>query len=541
MSKCDLRIIFDRADRTYRGGEEVNGTVYIEVNQDVECKGILLEGFWRTHGRGNTATGPKATSVLYQGTLRAGESLSYPFRFTAPEGPPTYHGRYLNIDHYLNVRVDIPWAIDPKLKEEYILLPGPRRYGNLPALPGGRSMAKQVFAGVCVPIGVAMIVFGFVLFPWGLVLIPPGLAFIFFPLWKSLAERKIGKVKLSCGSTTVPPGGNLPLRLTFTPRHSSRLNRITAELVGKERCVSGSGTNRTTHTHKFHQQTVVLARECDVAAGRPLQVEGVVPIPETGAFSFHARDNSLIWELQVRVDIPLWPDWVEKRLVIVRPAVEPEVVEATVVEEPSPAAVAPALPAAVVAVAARDLRQPEAEQSSPGTSLDRPEPVAAEEMQSDAEAAAAEVEEPLEDQATTEPSLSAEGSESEAPVEEQEPAASPPSSDAALVGIVERIASADRYSGEREQVLEESSEQSFDCAIEVSKVERTYSYIPDARFRKGRTVTGKLQDTGCEVSVELIEARNEELDSLKPGSLLYANCSLLKWNTIYDRLEMRES
>ena len=39
----------------------------------------------------------------------------------------------------------------------------------------------------------------------------------------------------------------------------------------------------------------------------------------------------------------------------------------------------------------------------------------------------------------------------------------------------------------------------------------------------------------------LIEARNEEFDSLKPGSLLHANCRLLKWNTIYDRLEMRES
>jgi len=165
MSKCDLQIVFERDDRTYRGGDEVSGTVYVQVNQDVETNGIVLERFWQTHGRGNTATGPKERNVLFQGDLRAGQSLSYPFRFTAPDGPPTYHGRYLNVDHYVHVHVDIPWAIDPKLKEEYVLLPCTREYGNLPTLRGGRLTAKHALVGLGLPVGVAMILFSFFWLP----------------------------------------------------------------------------------------------------------------------------------------------------------------------------------------------------------------------------------------------------------------------------------------------------------------------------------------------------------------------------------------
>jgi len=532
MSKCDLRVVFDRTDRTYVGGEEVSGTVHVEVNQDVECNRILVEQFWQTHGRGNTATGPKESRVLYKGSLRTGQTLSYPFSFKSPDGPPSYHGRHLNVDHYVHVRVDVPWAIDPKLKEEYVLLPGPRPYGNLPGRAGMSAGTKSKIFAMGTPIGVAMILAGIVLFlPCGLVLIPLGVVAVAFSMWKLLAEKKLGKVHVSWGSTQVLPGHKLPVRLAFTPPKSSRLNKITADLVGKEVCVSGSGTNRTTHTHKLHQQTVILAPECDVKAFRPLQVEGVVPIPETDAFSFQASDNSLVWELQVRIDIPLWPDWVEKRTLVVRPKVKADVVEATLVEDPSAGGRGPAptiaapLPSQTGRFVAEDtvvdpdrsmppVEPPDAEIDDPpgvgesGPEAQEPEPK---------EAPQPEI--PVEEPASP-------GVGSTAPV---------------LLGIVERLGLADRYSRQREEIIKEQAEQAFDCAVEVIKVERTYSYVPDSRFRSGRTLTGKLRGGDCEVTVQLAETRNEELDALEPGDLVQANCKLLKWNTIYDRLEMREA
>ncbi len=541
MSKCDLGIVFDRPDRRYRAGEEVTGTVHVQVNQDVECNGVLLERFWQTHGRGNTATGPKQTDILEKGPLRAGQVLSFPFRFTAADGPPTYHGRYLNVDHYVHLRVDVPWAIDPKLKEEYILLPGPRPYGNMPSLAGGAFAGKKSLGAVGVPIGVGLLVFGaFFFIPFGLFLIPAGLIVLFFALRKTLAEKRIGQVSFTCGSAKVAPGSDLPARLYFVPRKSSHLNRITAKLVGRERCVSGSGTNRTTHTHKFHERTVSLLSECDVTPGSPIDLKATVPIPQTDAFSFHATDNALEWELEVCVDIPLWPDWVEKRPLIVRPRLEPEIVEAVVVEEAPPLAPGPAATVAGAGAAVYDIPLEQAPRAPSSPSFDQPE--AAEPfVAGEAAETEAEFREPL----PSEEAPSPEPAPAETPLPEPQPPASEPAAApvtaAALIGIVGQIATADRYSRQREQIIEQNSEQPFQCAVEITRAERTYTYIPDERYRTGRTVTGKLHGTDCEVTVQLPAERNDEIDALRPGSLISAQCKLLKWNTIYDRLEMREA
>jgi hypothetical protein len=491
---------------------------------------VLLERFWQTHGRGNTATGPKRTDILHKGQLRAGQVLEFPFGFTAPDGPPTYRGRYLNIDHYVHLRVDVPWAIDPKLKEEYILEPGQRPWGNMPSLAGSSLGAKKSLGAIGVPIGVGLLVFGMIFFlPFGLFLIPAGLIVLFFALRKTLAEKRIGQVRLTCGKTTVPPGTDLPVRLYFVPRKSSHLNRITAKLVGKERVVSGSGTNRTTHTHKFHERTVELLSERDVTAGSPIDLKATVPIPQTSAFSFRATDNEVQWELEVQVDIPLWPDWVENRPLLVRPSVEREVVEAVVVEDAPPVAPGRAETAAGGAVPVFDIPLDRAAQPASSSSVEQPEAAESE----------AEFREPLPSEDAPEPAPA------EAPPPQPEPPApepaAAPATAAALVGIVGQIATADRYSREREQIIEQNSEQPFQCAVEITRSERTYTYTPDERFRKGRTVTGKLQGTDCEVTVELPSDRNDEIDALKPGSLIQANCKLLKWNTIYDRLEMRQA
>ena len=57
------------------------------------------------------------------------------------------------------------------------------------------------------------------------------------------------------------------------------------------------------------------------------------------------------------------------------------------------------------------------------------------------------------------------------------------------------------------------------------------------------TVTGPAGAVipDCEVTIELPSDRNDEIDALEPGSLVSADCKLLKWNTIYDRLEMRQT
>ena len=512
MSKCDLRVVFDRTDRTYRGGEEVSGEVHVRVNQDVTCNGLAIEHFWQTHGRGNRASGGKQSSVVFQGEWRAGESFRYPFRFTAPAGPPTYQGTYLNVDHYVNVRVDIPWAFDPKLKEEYILLPGPQAYHQGSRLPTVQQ-AKSSFEKFGVPIGIAMVVFGFIFFcPIGPVLIPGGLIVLFFALRRTLAEGKIGKVHLLWSSTFAQPGGQVPVRVTFTPRQSSDLNGITAEIVGKEVCVSGSGTNRKTHTHKLYERTLTLASRGKVVAGRRISLDGYVSIPQTQAYSFSAKDNKIVWEIEIRIDIPNWPDWLRTQTITVRPAESAEG-QATEVAEPPVLAeqVADASPETFPAVT------PDPIVAVPAGEIDEP-------WDADVEA----------ENAPQRPEADVSEEPPEAPVENQ-PVENP------LVGIVERLEAANRYSREREQIVAEQEGCTFECPIEVGRTERTYGLVTEDRFRDGRTITGKIAGTDCKVSMRLSALRNDEVDAIEPDDTFVVHCVLSKWNSIYEQLDSQEA
>lgn len=503
MSKCDLEIIFDRPDRAYRTGEEITGAVSVVVNQDLECNRLLLEHFWQTHGRGNTATGPKEELVLDRGNWRVGDTFNHRFRFTAPAGPPTYHGHYLNIDHFVRVRVDIPWAVDVSVQEDYVLLPGGAAYGNLPPSLAGRQAATQPFAKVGLPLGAALIIAGVIFMcPLGIVLIPLGCFLLFFALRKSLAESKMGQIAIDWGRLEVAPGEAMSLRLAFTPRKPTRLNGVAARLTGVERCVSGSGTDKKTHTHNLHDETVVLLPESDLLAGQAVRIEGNVPIPPTDAYSFSAPSNDVVWTLELRVDIPSWPDWVEKRVLTVRPALDL---------------------GAGGPIAATILATPvdEGLGSSPF----------AEGGFGQAETPAAE-DEPLE-MLWTPP-------REEEPVglETPEPDVS---SDPALEALAGRLTAASRYGPERQAIIDEVREQSFRCAVIVERVDRTISFGIDERFRDGRTVIGAIPNTDCKVAVQLSEVWNDRVESLPRGSRVAADCRLVKWNNIYDRLDVEEA
>ena len=109
-----LRIKFGRSDRTYRFGERVTGWVMIQTPRGQECKRIQLKTFWRTHGKGNRDEGEPRVVTLHSGPLPDPVPHLFEFEFSAPPGPFTYHGRYLNVDHYVEAQVDLPWARDPK-------------------------------------------------------------------------------------------------------------------------------------------------------------------------------------------------------------------------------------------------------------------------------------------------------------------------------------------------------------------------------------------------------------------------------------------
>lgn len=73
------------------------------------------------HGSGtqeSVTVGPH----LIGGPFRAGCSTRFELA-VPPEGPITWSGRYVKVDWRLEVSLDIPWAIDPKSKVTFRVVP----------------------------------------------------------------------------------------------------------------------------------------------------------------------------------------------------------------------------------------------------------------------------------------------------------------------------------------------------------------------------------------------------------------------------------
>ena len=285
---------------------------------------LEVQSVWRTHGKGNVATGTAGVATLFSGQWTQGETLAYRFELPVSHWPPTYHGHYLNIDHYVDARAMIPWGFDPKASVPFQMRP-----------ICDRDSAKiekhvtEIQGLVGFIIGIIMMTF-LVVFVVGLAFAGP-FAFIFllFPLlgflfWffrKFLPRWVLGEVVAEFPVTALSPGEAAHGELTIEPKKSVSINGITLLLQAREQCVSGSGSNRTTHKHVLFEETEVLQEATTLEAGVKHRFPLLVKLPGDAAHSLDLVDNQLIWSATLRVDIPRWPDWVSEIPFTVAPSV----------------------------------------------------------------------------------------------------------------------------------------------------------------------------------------------------------------------------
>ncbi len=328
MAKCELTITIDKPDRTVAPGERITGIVQVRADADVPCNGLTVTREWSTHGKGNRCTGGSETLTLFKGAWSADEAVTYEWAFDVPAGPVTYHGHFLNVDWYIRARADVPWAIDAKAEEEFIVVPGraemqlgPEHKAPDAAKPGQASPGCAFAVGmVFLLVGLAIFIVGLVVlnqqtcgglitlvfgFVFGLI----GGAVAYGAIRNTLAQRTLGAVDVGFSSRAVRKGDALGVSAKFTPRAAADVTRVTARLIGRERVISGSGTNKTTHTHGLHEQTVEVSGATRLVPGQPVELTASLPVPVNAAPTFAASENYLEWLVTVHFDLPGRPDW----------------------------------------------------------------------------------------------------------------------------------------------------------------------------------------------------------------------------------------
>ncbi len=499
MSKCDLRIEFDRADRTYSGGGTVTGRVFIRVNESVTSKGITLTHHWRTHGRGNVTSGPKEKIELEAArSYSPGEEYEFPFSLETATHPVTYRGTMINVDHYVSIEVDVPWSFNPKAEEEYILVAGDppehfvgsRKEVIAPKLPTGSSsiIGKVILAIIFGVLLVAVSVFAFFLLP--IILLIAG---YFWFRKKALASR-LGEVQLSIPHVIVAPGEPWSARVQFQPRKQFRINSIGLTLLGKEAATSGSGTNSTTHTHKILEQTFVGRANDMLTAGESVFEEFMFDFPDTNAFSLELSDNKIQWTATIRIDIPAFPDWSRTQAL--------QVVPSAFLKNLTDNSSSPEnTPADHHASRGPDIAVESATQNRRYEGSDRGEFT---------------------------------GDESAATL-------SAGSLVPGLLKLVAELNAAPRHGSERPAIVNRVSGVMFDAVVIVDRVISSMGTLnSDPRYEYGKSITGTLKGTDQAIQIITPESLNDTTDDLRRGDEWPLQLKLLEWDGLYNRINARQ-
>ena len=328
MSKCELTVELSNASKEFQFGELIRGRVHVRVDRECQCDKLTLDLFWRTHGMGNKDTGSQLTKTLFQGEWSPGD-FYYDFEFQVPDGPRTYIGDAINIDWYLVARADIPWAIDPKAELGLTVKPSDRftHNRNVPSYDfrSNADLSVSFDRKSNSPLGTTLfaipLVFAAGFFVYSLVkmnilwILFSGFALYAFAsafkpwIKRYVAAKKLGNVSLTINQDHFRAGDDVTFRLHFSPIADIDIGNIEAHLVFIETAVSGSGTNTQTHTRKSNHGELKLHGPFRCYTGRRFEKSGSIRIPEQAMHCFQSDNNSLLWHLNVSIDIPNWPDW----------------------------------------------------------------------------------------------------------------------------------------------------------------------------------------------------------------------------------------
>lgn len=502
MSKCDIHIELANNKTDYIAGDRVQGRVRVTPNVAVNAKRVLLIGRWATHGAGNVAKGDYYSQTMHEGPLDPSKPLEFNFDFPAPAAPLSYRGNYLNIEHYVVVQVEVPWAFDPIHQIPFQLHPSTSSEASATTVPSKPTPAPaNTVLGII--FGIIFLVFG-LLFIWtiifGIIFGGLGLFILYMTFRNIMAQRVLGEVLWNIEPTSVTPGQPIVARIICTPKSRSHLEKVTVKLSGVERCVSGSGSNRKTHTFKLFEREEITDSNVDLVPGKETTFQAQFELPETSAYSVKLGDNEIIWSAEAHIYIPRWPDWVDTRVIQLTPGGTGRASATPMSSVTSTSGrTNEVLPTNVASTTTYGTMPPVDSSSQNYRNTD----------------------DSYEDE-----ELEQEGDEAH-------------EIEGTLLEAADLISHTDRYGKERTEMITQIGQFEFPCEIIVDSVSTTFQSVDDPAYDEGVTVTGMIAGSSQRVSIQISRIEAGRTSEVYSGDLFNCVGRVIGYDDIAERLELR--
>lgn len=122
------------------------------------------------------------------------------------------------------------------------------------------------------------------------------------------------KPVMTISDATIPLGTTVDLEWQFDGSTSS-IRNLKIELVGEESATYRRGTDTVTDKEEFYREMIFESFESfEMSEGRT-----EVSIPGDSIHSFDGGNNEIKWKLEVKGDIPMWPDIHQEYSIFVLP------------------------------------------------------------------------------------------------------------------------------------------------------------------------------------------------------------------------------
>ena len=108
----------------YEPGSPISGFVQVIPNEDIlNARSTSVRLRWRTAGQGDLNSKTLGDIEISRGSLVKGRPIEKEFRFQLPLDPWSYSGHYINIVWDILVFVDVPFSVDPKHSQPFVMRP----------------------------------------------------------------------------------------------------------------------------------------------------------------------------------------------------------------------------------------------------------------------------------------------------------------------------------------------------------------------------------------------------------------------------------
>lgn len=329
-----LRVELPRAERGYRPGDPLAGTIHASALAACVCRDLTVHVLWRTRGFGCVEEVTRSALSLGAHAFAAGEEVALPFTLEVPSGPLSYRGVLFHLEWFVEARAALERTREVREAARFLLLAGVKRrssegnyreppqtapapydLGPRPTPPGlyrkqpASGLAAAGIAGAMSAALVGTFVGGAEKIPVQLLLggALTGLIALVTAVYRRRVPAPPPALQVVVNPVSLHRGETLALTVRTRLGPGQKLR---AQLVATEHCDDGGSEYPEYKHHPCYEQAIPLIESLSTAQPSEEIFLGEVTVPAGAPQTFGAYHNEVRWTVVIELakDDPLGPE-----------------------------------------------------------------------------------------------------------------------------------------------------------------------------------------------------------------------------------------